>query len=294
MTGKSMNLTDINEIRELLSRNGFRFSKALGQNFLTASWVPEQIADSACLDENTGVLEVGPGIGCLTEQLAKRAAKVVSVELDKSLRPVLKETLKGCDNVEIIFGDVLKQDLRGIVEEHFGGLIPRICANLPYNVTSPLLTTFIEEECFETVTVMIQREVARRICASPGTADYGAFGIFVQWYMDTELLFDVPPSCFIPQPKVTSSVIRLTRRTERPAEVQNEKLMFRVIRAAFNQRRKTLVNAISSQLGEFTKEQVENALIKCGFDSKIRGETLNIGGFAKISDELNSIIHADL
>lgn len=289
-----MNLTDINEIRELLSRNGFRFSRSMGQNFLTASWVPERIADSACLDGNTGVLEVGPGIGCLTEQLSRRAAKVVSVELDKSLRPVLKETLKDCDNVEIIFGDVLKQDLRTLVSAHFDGLTPRICANLPYNVTSPLLTAFIEAESFETVTVMIQREVAKRICASPGTADYGAFGIFVQWYMDTELLFDVPPSCFIPQPKVTSSVIRLTRRAERPAEVQNEKLMFRIIRAAFNQRRKTLINAISSQLGEFTKEQVDCALANCGFDSKIRGEILDIGGFAKISDELNSIINVDL
>ena len=289
-----MVLTDIGEIRELLFRHGFRFSKSMGQNFLTASWVPEQIADAACLDENTGVLEVGPGIGCLTEQLSKRANKVVSVELDKSLKPVLKETLKDCGNVEIFFGDVLKQDLRALVKERFEGLTPRICANLPYNVTSPLLTAFIEAECFETVTVMIQREVAKRICASPGTADYGAFGIFVQWYMDTELLFDVPPSCFIPQPKVTSGVIRLTRRSERPVEVQDEKLMFRVIRAAFNQRRKTLVNAISSQLGEFTKEQVEKALINSGFDSKIRGEILDIGGFAKISDELNSIIHADL
>lgn len=289
-----MELTDINEIRELLSRHGFRFSKSMGQNFLTASWVPRQIADAACLDEGTGVLEVGPGIGCLTEQLAQRAKKVVSVELDKSLRGVLTETLRDYDNVEIIFGDVLRQDLRALAAEHFDGLTPRICANLPYNVTSPLLTAFIEAGCFETITVMIQREVARRICAEPGTAEYGAFGIFVRWYMDTELLFDVPPSCFIPQPKVTSSVIRLTRRAERPAKVRDEGLMFRVIRAAFNQRRKTLVNAISSQLGEFTKEQAENALKNCGFDPRIRGEMLDIGGFAKISDELNSIDMSDL
>lgn len=289
-----MKLTDINDIHELLSRHGFRFSKSMGQNFLTAAWVPERIADCACLDEKSGVLEVGPGIGCLTEQLSKRAGKVVSVELDKALKPVLAETLRGCENVELIFGDVLRQDIRALAEERFQGLTPRICANLPYNVTSPLLTTFIEAECFETVTVMIQREVARRICAAPGTADYGAFGIFVQWYMETELLFDVPPSCFVPQPKVTSSVIRLTRRTERPVCVGDEKRMFRIIRAAFNQRRKTLVNAVSSQLGEFGKEQVEQALTNCGYDTKIRGETLDIGGFAKISDELGRIIHADL
>lgn len=289
-----MKLTDINDIHELLSRHGFRFSKSMGQNFLTAAWVPEQIADAACLDENTGVLEVGPGIGCLTEQLSKRAGKVVSVELDKALRPVLAETLKDCENIELIFADVLKKDIRAIAEEHFTGLTPRICANLPYNVTTPLLTAFIEAGCFETITVMIQREVAKRICAAPDTADYGAFGIFVQWYMETELLFDVPPSCFVPQPKVTSSVIRLTRRKTRPVEVRDEKLMFRVIRAAFNQRRKTLVNAIASQLGEFDKEQVEKALINCGFDPKIRGEAINIGGFAKISDELYRIIHADL
>ncbi len=289
-----MELTDINAIRELLARHGFHFSKSMGQNFLAASWVPRQIAESACLDENTGVLEVGPGIGCLTEQLAHRAKRVVSVELDRSLAPVLAETLGDCDNVEIIFGDVLKRDLAALVAEHFAGLTPRICANLPYNVTSPLLTAFIEAGCFETITVMIQREVARRICAEPGTADYGAFGIFVGWYMDTELLFDVPPSCFIPQPKVTSSVIRLTRRAEKPVEVRDERLMFRIIRAAFNQRRKTLLNAISSQLGEFNKEQVENALINCGLDPRIRGEILDIGGFAKISDELYSINVSDL
>jgi len=266
----------------------------MGQNFLTASWVPEDIADSAGLDENTGVLEVGPGIGCLTEQLSMRAKKVVSVELDKSLKPVLAETLAGRDNVEIIFGDVLKQDLKQIVSEHFEGLRPVICANLPYNVTSPLLTAFIEAGCFETITVMIQREVAKRICAAPGTADYGAFGVFVQWYMETELLFDVPPSCFIPQPKVTSSVIRLKRRAAPPVSVIDEALMFKIIRAAFNQRRKTLVNAICSGLGNITKEQAENALVNCGFDPRIRGEVLEIGGFAKIADEIHNICKVDL
>ena len=289
-----MELTNSKEIRELLGRHGFRFSKSMGQNFLTAAWVPERIADSALLDEHTGVLEVGPGIGCLTEQLSRRAGKVLAVELDKALKPVLAETLRDCGNVELIFGDVLKQDLRALCDEHFGGLRPVVCANLPYNVTSPLLTAFIETDCFDTITVMIQREVARRICAAPGTGDYGAFGIFVQWHMEPELLFDVPPSCFIPQPKVTSSVIRLKRRAEHPAAVQDEALMFRIIRAAFNQRRKTLVNAIGSQLGNVTKEQAAQAIENCGFDTRIRGEVLDIGGFAKISDEIAGFIQSDL
>ncbi len=289
-----MELTNINEIKELLSRHGFRFSKSMGQNFLTAAWVPRDIADSAELDEGTGVLEVGPGIGCLTKQLSLRAGKVLSVELDNALRPILAETLSECENVEVIFGDVLKQDLPALVREHFAGMRCAVCANLPYNVTSPLLTAFIEAECFETITVMIQREVARRICAAPGTADYGAFGIFVQWHMETELLFDVPPSCFIPQPKVTSSVIRLRRRAEHPAETTDEQFLFKVIRAAFNQRRKTLINAISSQIPGVTKEQAERAVTESGFDARIRGETLNIGKFATIADKLAAIISADL
>ena len=282
-----MNLTDYNEIRALLNRHGFRFSKSLGQNFLTAAWVPERIAEEAGLDAQTGVLEVGPGVGCLTEQLSLRAGKVLAVELDKALKPVLAETLAGRDNVEILFGDVLKQDLPALVREKLPGLRPVICANLPYNVTTPLLTAFLEAGCFETVTVMIQREVARRICAGPGTADYGAFGLFVQWHCLTELLFDVPPACFVPQPKVTSSVIRLTRRAEKPFPVKDEQLLFRVIRAAFNQRRKTLVNALAAGIGGLDKETAEDALKECGFDPRIRGEAVDLGGFAAISDCLS-------
>ena len=287
-----MDLTDYNEIRALLARHGFHFSKSLGQNFLTAAWVPERIAEAAGLDEQTGVLEVGPGVGCLTEQLSLRAGKVLAVELDKALKPVLAETLAGRDNVEILFGDVLKQDLPALVKEKFPGLRPVICANLPYNVTTPLLTAFLEAECFETVTVMIQREVARRICAPAGTADYGAFGLFVQWHCETELLFDVPPSCFVPQPKVTSSVIRLTRRGEKPFAVEDEQLLFRVIRAAFNQRRKTLSNALTAGLGELSKEQAEAVLQNCGFDPRIRGEAVDLEGFVKISNKVFAEISA--
>ena len=289
-----MNLTDYQEIKALLARHRFRFSKSMGQNFLTAAWVPEDIAASAELDEETGVLEIGPGIGCLTRELAKRAGKVVSVELDRSLQPILAETLTGCENVEVVFGDVLRQDLPALLEETMPGLRHVVCANLPYNVTSPVLTALIRSGCFGTITVMIQREVARRICAGPGSADYGAFGLFVQWYMDTEILFDVPPSCFVPQPKVTSSVIRLKKREVPPAEVQDEELMFRLIRAAFNQRRKTLVNAAGSQVPGVSRETMENVLRSLGYDPRIRGEVLDIGGFAKIADKIIGMRDVDL
>lgn len=288
-----INLTDYNEIRALLTRHGFRFSKSLGQNFLTAAWVPERIAAEAGLDEQTGVVEVGPGVGCLTAELAKRAGRVAAIELDRALLPVLKETLRDFDNVTVIPGDATKLDLRALAEEKLPGLRPVVCANLPYNVTTPLLTALIEAGCFETITVMIQREVARRICAGPGSADYGAFGLFVQWYCETELLFDVPPSCFVPQPKVTSSVIRLTRRPAPPLPVRDEKLLFRIIRAAFNQRRKTLVNALSSGLG-LGKGEVEAALGEVGLDARVRGEALDIAAFAALCDKVNCLTGADL
>ena len=289
-----MNLTDYAQIRALLERHGFRFSKSLGQNFLTAAWVPEEIADAAGLDEGTGVLEIGPGVGCLTRELSARAGKVVSVELDRSLRPVLAETLADCANVELVFGDVLKQDIPVLLDRTMPGLRHVVCANLPYNVTTPVLTALLSGGRFETVTGMSQREVARRICAPPNTPDYGAFGIFVQWHAEPELLFDVPPSCFVPQPKVTSSVIRLTRRSAPPVPVRDEALLFRIVRAAFNQRRKTLVNALASQLSGVTKEEVEKILQVLGYDTRIRGEVLDIGGFAKISDEIYAIQNADL
>ncbi|MDO4991221.1 MAG: 16S rRNA (adenine(1518)-N(6)/adenine(1519)-N(6))-dimethyltransferase RsmA [Eubacteriales bacterium] len=289
-----MNLTDYKEIRALLEKHGFRFSKSLGQNFLTAAWVPEDIAEAAGLDEQTGVLEIGPGVGCLTRELSRRAGKVVSVELDRSLRPVLAETLTGCENVEVVFGDILKQDLPALLDETMPGLRHVVCANLPYNVTTPVLTALLESGLFETVTVMIQREVARRICAALNTPDYGAFGVFVQWHAETELLFDVPPSCFVPQPKVTSSVIRLTRRAAPPVPVRDEDFLFRIVRAAFNQRRKTLINALASQVPGVTKEDVEKALAALGYDTRIRGEVLSLGGFAEISDKIPEIQNADL
>ena len=283
-----MNLTDYNEIKLLLSRHGFRFSKSMGQNFLVERWVPERIAEAAEADTGCGVLEVGPGIGCLTAELSRRAGKVLAVELDRRLQPVLRETLSDCGNVEILFGDVLKQDLPRLVGEKLPGLRPMVCANLPYNVTSPLLTAFVEAGCFSSITVMIQREVARRICAAPGTADYGAFSLFLQWHCETELLFDVPPQCFLPRPKVTSTVIRLRPRPA-PFPVQSEKLLFCLVRAAFNQRRKTLPNALSAGVEGLSRETAEQALKNLGYDPKIRGEVLDLGGFAKLSDEIVKI-----
>lgn len=279
-----MELTNINDIKQLLHRHGFRFSKSLGQNFLVASWVPEDIADSADIDGGTGVLEIGPGIGCLTEQLSMRARKVVSIELDNALRPVLAETIGGRENVEIVFGDALKLDIAALVNEKMPDMRRVVCANLPYNVTTPIISKLLECGEFETITVMIQREVARRICAAAGTADYGAFTVFVNWYAQPEMLFDVPAGCFIPQPKVTSSVIRLKRRDTPPVQVKSETVFFRVVRAAFAQRRKTLVNALSAGFGELSKESIEKCIIDSGFDAKIRGEVLSIGDFAKIAD----------
>ena len=284
----TMKLTDITQIKEILSRHGFRFSKSLGQNFLVADWVPRSIADSAGLDADTCVLEIGPGIGCLTRELSERAGKVVAVELDGALRPVLTETLADLANVEVVYGDILRQDLAVLTGERMPELRPVVCANLPYNVTTPVLTKLIESGLFDTVTVMIQREVARRICAAPNTPDYGAFGIFVQWHMTAELLFDVPPGCFIPQPKVTSSVIRLTRRDAPPCAVRDEKLLMRIVRAAFNQRRKTLVNALSAGLG-MDKGLAAAALAGCGLDERVRGEALSIAEFASLCEKIGDL-----
>ncbi len=285
-----MELTNINDIKTLLSRHGFRFSKSMGQNFLTAAWVPEDIADAAGLDGSTGVLEIGPGIGCLTEQLSMRAGKVVSVELDTALKPVLAETLAGRDNVEIVYGDILKLNIPELLDEKMPELRRVVCANLPYNVTGPVISGLLKCGCFDSVTVMIQREVARRICARPGTGDYGAFTVFVNWYAQPSPLFDVSPDCFIPQPKVTSSVIRLDRRSTPPVEVRSEELFMRIVRAAFAQRRKTLLNALSAAFGELSKESIEKCLTDSGFDPKVRGEVLSIGEFAKIADAFYEVL----
>ena len=195
-----MDLCNEKDIRALLARHGFRFSKSMGQNFLIEGWVPRDIAEASGADQTTGVLEIGPGIGPLTVQLARRAAKVAAVELDRALYPILDETLAPYDNVEVVPGDVMKLDLAALAADKFSGLTAIACANLPYNITTPVLTALIQAGCFASITVMIQREVALRICAAPGTADYGAFSVFCQYHTAPELLFEVPPECFLPAP----------------------------------------------------------------------------------------------
>jgi 16S rRNA (adenine1518-N6/adenine1519-N6)-dimethyltransferase len=283
-----MNLCDYDSIRELLGRHGFRFSKSMGQNFLIDPQVPYDIASSSGADQGCGVLEIGPGIGPLTAELAQRAGKVVSVELDKTLLPVLAETMAPYPNVEIVQGDVMKLDLNTLAAEKFQGLRPIVCANLPYNITTPVLMKLVETPCFESVTVLIQKEVAQRLAARQGSADGGAFSLFLQYYMETEYLFEVPREKFLPAPKVTSAVLRCVRR-ERPAvEVEDEAFFFRVVRGAFLLRRKTLSNSLAAALPEFDKADIQKAIESCGFDSAVRGERLTLADFAQLSDALVS------
>lgn len=286
----NMNLCDINDIKSLLARHGFRFSKAKGQNFLTASWVPKEIAEAAGIDETCGVLEVGPGIGPLTEQLCLHAAKVLAVELDESLRPILAETMAGRDNLTVQFGDILKLDLPDLVRSAFPGLRPMACANLPYYITSPILAALLESRCFEAVTVMVQKEVAQRICAAAGSGAYSAFTVFCNYYAAPELLFDVPASCFLPQPKVTSAVLKLTARAAPPCDIHDEALFFRVVRASFAQRRKTLVNGLASGFPGLSKQQLSDVVESCGYAPAIRGETLDIPGFAAVANALSPLL----
>ena len=281
-----MDLCDKKEIKALLDRHGFRFSKSKGQNFLIAPWVPRQTAEASGAAPGVGVLEVGPGIGPLTEQLALRADRVVSVELDRTLLPVLEETLAHCPNAEIVEGDILKTDLSALCRERLAGLTPVACANLPYNITTPAITALLEAGCFRAVTVMIQKEVAQRICAAPGSGEYGAFTLLCRYYADSELLYDVPPSCFYPAPKVTSAVIRMTCRPEPPVPVGDRALFFRVVRSAFNQRRKTLVNALSNLAD---KETVRQAALACGLPETVRGERLSFEDFAALTENIREM-----
>ncbi len=282
-----MNLCDEREIKALLSRHGFRFSKRMGQNFLIAGWVPERIAEGAGLDPGCGVVEIGPGIGPLTVQLARRAGKVAAVELDRSLLPVLAETLAGCPNVEVVPGDVMKLDLAALAAERLPGLRPAACANLPYNITTPVLTRLLEAGVFSSITVMIQREVARRVCAQPGTADYGAFSVFCQYHARCRALFDVGPECVLPAPKVTSTVIRLDPLAEPPVAVGDEGAFFAVVKAAFAQRRKTLLNGLSAAYGSrFSKDQLRALIAACGLPADVRGERLGLPQFAALAGAL--------
>ncbi len=280
-----MNLCDRKEIQALLERHGFRFSKALGQNFLIEDWVPRDIADACGADGATGVLEIGPGIGPLTAELVKRAGKVASVELDRRLYPVLEETMAGCDNFALIPGDVMEMDLPALVAEQFPGLRPVLCANLPYNITTPVLTKCVESRCFDSLTVLIQKEVAQRICAEPGTSDYGAFTLLMQYYTEPRLLFTVPNTCFLPAPKVTSAVIHCPVRKAPPVEVASEAALWRTVRAGFALRRKTLVNSLQTGYN-LPKERLAEIVTACGLDPTVRGERLSLDDYARLTNAL--------
>ncbi|MBO5867468.1 MAG: ribosomal RNA small subunit methyltransferase A [Oscillospiraceae bacterium] len=281
-----MDVCNIQVMKPLLEAHGFHFSKAKGQNFLIAGWVPENIAIESGVDETAGVLEIGPGIGPLTQQLALRAKKVCAVELDGRLEPILQQTVGEFENLEILWGDILKQDIPALVKEKFDGLRPMACANLPYYITSPILTALLEAECFDAVTVMVQKEVAVRIAAKPGTADYSAFTIFCQFYAEPELLFDVPAHCFMPQPKVTSAVITLRTRKVLPWDVKSKEIFFRTVRSSFAMRRKTLQNGLAAGFPELGKAGAGEVIAACGLPANVRGETLSIAQFAELANEI--------
>ena len=281
-----VNVCDINVMKPLLAEHGFHFSKAKGQNFLIARWVPENIAVESGVDSTAGVLEIGPGIGPLTQQLALRAGKVCAVELDKRLAPILKQTVGEFQNLEIIWDDVLNLDIAALVAEKFPGLRPMACANLPYYITSPILTALLEAECFEAVTVMVQKEVAQRIAAAPGSADYSAFTVFCQYYAEPEILFDVPAHCFLPQPKVTSAVITLRTRKNIPWDIADKDIFFRTVRASFAMRRKKLTNGLAAGFSELGKQGAAEVIRRCGLDENVRGETLSIPQFVALSNEI--------
>lgn len=282
-----MDLCDRNTIKALLARHGFHFSKSLGQNFLIAPWVPEEIAAASGAGPNCAVLEIGPGIGPLTAELCRRAGRVVAVELDQRLVPVLQETMAAFDNFTLVSGDILRLDLPALVRERMAGYTPLVCANLPYNITTPILTALVEARCFDTITVMIQKEVAVRLAGGPG-GEYGAFSVFMQFYTQPEVLFDVPPECFLPEPKVTSTVLRCRVRRQAPVDLRcSEPFFFRTVRAAFALRRKTLVNSLASVFGgELSREELAQAVESCGLVPSIRGEKLGLEEFAALANIL--------
>lgn len=288
-----INVCDIQVMKPLLAQHGFHFSKAKGQNFLISRWVPERIAEEAGVDETAGVLEIGPGIGPLTQQLALRAGKVCAVEVDERLKPILALTVGEFSNTEILWSDILKQNIPALVQEKFPGLRPMACANLPYYITSPILTALLEAECFQSVTVMVQKEVAQRIAAQPGSPDYSAFSIFCQYYAQPEILFDVPAGCFLPQPKVTSAVITLKVRQERPWDIPEPEIFFRAVRASFAMRRKKLINGLASGFPQLGKAGAAEVIAAAGLPENVRGETLGIPEFARLAKEISGRLHHD-
>ena len=284
-----LELTDIGTIKALLARHGFHFSKALGQNFIVNPSVCPRMADESGIDSESGVIEIGAGIGVLTAELAKRAKKVVCIELDSKLLPILDETLADFDNIEIINADVLKTDLAALIEEKFGGMPVYVCANLPYYITSPVIMTLLESRLpLKAVTVMVQREAAQRLCAPVGSRLSGAVTVAVDYYAEARKLFDVSAGSFMPAPKVDSSVIRLDIREKPGIEVSDEKLFFSMVHAAFSQRRKTASNSISSGTG-IPKAVVAEAIERCGFPPSVRAESMAAEQLAALCEALNEL-----
>lgn len=286
-----MNLTDIRVIRSLMEAHGISFQKKFGQNFLTNPTVITRIAAAAAemAGEDPYILEIGPGIGCLTHELCQKAKQVVSVEIDTGLIPVLHETLADCSNFTLVHGDIMKVNLHELVETQFGGNRFSVCANLPYNITTPILMRLLEENLpIDAITIMIQREVADRFCALPGSDAYGAVTAVLSYYGHAEKLFPVSAGNFTPVPKVDSTVIRITMYDRPPVKVCDKNRMMRVIRAAFEQRRKTMRNAINALYPQLTKEQIGQIIASCGYAEDIRGERLGIADFAKITDALEA------
>lgn len=282
-----LELTDIGTIKALLARHGFHFSKALGQNFIVNPSVCPRMADESGIDSESGVIEIGAGIGVLTAELAKRAKKVVCIELDSKLLPILDETLADFDNIEIINADVLKIDLAALIDEKFGGMPVYVCANLPYYITSPVIMTLLESRLpLKAVTVMVQREAAQRLCAPVGSRLSGAVTVAVDYYAEARKLFDVSAGSFMPAPKVDSSVIRLDIREKPGIEVSDEKLFFSMVHAAFGQRRKTASNSISSGTG-IPKAVVAEAIERCGFPPSVRAESMTAEQLAALCEALN-------
>ena len=279
---------------EILQKYDFHFQKKFGQNFLIDTHVLERIVESSNITKDDFVLEIGPGIGTMTQYLCEHAGKVMAVEIDKNLLPILADTLKEYDNVTVVNEDILKLDIGKIAQEYNNGRPIKVVANLPYYITTPIIMGLFEKNVpVDSITVMVQKEVADRMQVGPGTKDYGALSLAVQYYAKPEIVANVPPNCFMPRPKVGSAVIKLTRYEKPPVEVQDERLMFRLIRASFNQRRKTLVNGIKNS-GDFSlgKEEIENIFEKCGLPLNIRGEALTLEQFAMlancISEEKNN------
>ena len=282
------NLSSVSEIKEILKESGFRFSKSLGQNFLVDENVLFEIINGAGITKDTNVIEIGPGFGTLTQQLCLNANKVAAVEIDSTVIPVLKQNTAEFKNLSVINADILKTDINKLVEDEFGGGTVKIVANLPYYITTPIIMGLIEQKLpVSEIVIMIQKEVADRIAAKPSTKDYGALTVAVNFYSVPQVIVNVPPSSFIPQPKVSSSVIKLQLRDKSPVDVKDKKMFFKVVKASFGQRRKTLLNALSNS-PSFTmgKDEISKMLDSISIDGRRRGETLNMSEFADIANNI--------